>query len=95
MPRPKPKLVRLKTPKGDGPMADTLLFLLERVRQGKVKAFSICVIGENREGLDYSVESATAEGDDTYELQLLGVMRGAENGLFKRREERKERGAQG
>lgn len=69
-------------------MADTLLFLLRQVRQGRVKAFSICLIGDRADGTEYSLESATADGDGALELQLLGCMRGAEYGLFKRREER-------
>jgi hypothetical protein len=88
MRKPRPKLVRLKQPKGDGQMADTLLWLLSRVRAGKIKAFSICLIGEHEDGSEFSLESATAEGDTMYELQLLGCMRAAEQGLFKRREER-------
>lgn len=88
MRRPRPKLVRLKLAAGDTQMAETLLFLLDRVRQGKIKAFSICLIGEREDGTQFSVESAAADGDDVFELQLLGVMRGAEQGLFKRRDER-------
>ena len=48
----RPKLVRLKAPIGDKAMADTLIFLLERVREGKVKAFSICLIIERQDGTD-------------------------------------------
>ena len=88
----RPKLVRLKAPIGDKAMADTLIFLLERVREGKVKAFSICLIIERQDGTECSLESATADGSDMYELQLLGCMRGAEQGLFKRREERHANG---
>ncbi len=86
--RPRPKVVRLKVPQGDGAMADTLLFLLGYVRVGKIKAFSICLIGEREDGSEFSIESSTADGDSQKELQLLGIMRGAENGLFRRREER-------
>lgn len=86
--RAQPKLVKLKQPAGDAVMAETLLFLLDRVRSGKIKAFSICIIGERADGTEFSVESATAEGDDQLELQLLGVMRGAEQGLFRRRDDR-------
>lgn len=89
--RPRPKLVKLKPPQGDGSMADTLLFLLQHVRRGKIKAFSICLIGEREDGTEFSIESAGADGDSRMELQLLGVMRGAEHGLFRRREERLER----
>lgn len=71
-------------------MADTLLWLLTRVRQGKVKAFSICLIVEREDGSVSTVESASADGDSTYELQLLGAMRGAEQGLFMRRAERED-----
>lgn len=88
MPSRKPKLVKLKPPEGDGAMADTLLFLLRYVRTGKVKAFSICLIGEREDGTEFSIETATADGDNRAELQLLGCMRAAENGLFVRRESR-------
>lgn len=70
-------------------MADTLLFLLEHVRSGKVKAFSICLIVEREDGFQMPIESATAEGDDVLELTLLGIMRGAEQGLWDRRNRRK------
>lgn len=86
--RARPKVVKLKPPKGDGAMADTMLFLLERVRLGKVKSYSICLIVERADGSSSSIESATADGDSLRELQLLGVMRGAEHALFRRREER-------
>lgn len=88
--RSRPKLVKLKPPVGDAQMAKTLLFLLETARQGKVKALSICLIVQRPDGTERSVESASANGDDDYELKLLGVMRGAENGLFKRRDERRD-----
>jgi hypothetical protein len=88
--RSRPKLVKLKVPKGDGPMADTLLFLLERVRRGRVKAFSICLIVHGKDGEETSIESATADGDDRAELQLLGIMRVAEHGLWMRRQARKD-----
>lgn len=88
--RPKPRLVRLKFAEGDGPMAETLLFLLDRVRNGKIKAFSICLIGLRGDDTEFSLESATADGDDQMELQLLGCMRAAEAGLFRRREARNE-----
>lgn len=71
-------------------MANTLLFLLEHVRAGKVKAFSMCLVVEHPNG-DKTVESACADGDNHYEMQLLGAMRSAENNLFKRREERLSR----
>ncbi len=84
----RPKLVRLKPPRGDGAMADTLLWLLRYVREGKIKAFSICLIGERADGSEFTIESASADGNDQLELQLLGAMRGAEMGLFTRRSER-------
>lgn len=86
--RARPRIVKLKQPKGDGQMAHTLLFLLDYVRQGRIKAFSICLIGERADGTEFSIESAGADGNNRLELQLLGCMRAAENGLFKRREER-------
>lgn len=89
--RTRPKVVRLKLPKGDGPMADTLLFLLNYVRSGKIKAYSICIVGERTDGTGFSIESATADGDPVRELELLGCMRHAEHGLIQRREERLER----
>jgi hypothetical protein len=89
--RSRPKLVKLKPPKGDGQMADTLLFLLEHVRAAKVKAFSICLIVERSDGTEISIESASGGEDGRYELQLLGAMRGAEHGLFNRRAARLER----
>lgn len=88
--RPRPKLVKLKPPVGDGVMADTLLYLLDNVRQGKIRAFSICLIGEREDGSEFTIESATADGNERLELQLLGAMRGAEQGLFQRREERRD-----
>lgn len=90
--RPRPKIFRFKVPVGDGVMADTLIYLLGHVRAGKVKAFSICLIGEREDGSQFSIESATAEGDARLELQLLGCMRGAEHALFTRRALRKEEG---
>lgn len=87
--RAKPKLVKLKPPIGDTQMCDTLLFLLRYVRQGRIKAFCICLIGQRPDGTEFSIESASADGDNRAELQLLGVMRAAEQGLFMRREERR------
>lgn len=87
--RPRPKLVRLKPPVRESQMADTLLMLLDRVREGRVVAFSICLIIDNDDGTQSSIESAGADGNDQLELQLLGIMRGAEQGLFRRREERR------
>lgn len=89
--RTRPKLVKLKPPRGDGTMADTLLFLLEHVRKGKVKAFSICLVIEKADGSRTSIESASGGDDGGFELELLGCMRGAEHGLFRRREERIKR----
>jgi hypothetical protein len=85
--RAKPKLVRLKAPE-PSIMADTLVFLLERVRTGKIKAFSICVIAENAEGAELSIETAGADGDSHREIQLLGCMRMAEHNLIARRKTR-------
>ncbi len=72
------KVVPIKKPIGDPVMVDTLVFLLDHVRNGKICAMSICLIGEREDGSEFSIESATAEGDDRNELQLLGLMRGAE-----------------
>ncbi len=88
--RPRPKLIRLKAPLGDTIMAETLLMLLSSVRGGRLKAFSICLIIENQDGSESSIESASADGDGQKELQLLGIMRGAEHKLFERRARRLE-----
>lgn len=86
--RPRPRLVKLAPPVGDEQMANTLLFLLEHVRSGKIHAFSICLIGERPDGVKFSIESATADGDALAELHLLGIMRMAEHNLVMRRQER-------
>lgn len=88
--RPRPKIVKLPKPVVDSQMTDTLIFLLERAREGHIHGFSICLIGERPDGTEFSIESAGADGDDRMELQLLGVMRGAEEGLLMRRRERKD-----
>lgn len=88
--RARPKIVRLPKPVVDSQMTDTLIFLLEHARAGRIYGFSICLIGERRDGSAFSIESAGADGDGRTELELLGVMRGAEEGLLRRRRERLE-----
>lgn len=88
--RLRPKVVKLPKPVLDSQMTDTLIFLLERARSGQIHAFSICLIGERADGTEFSIESAGADGDDRMELQLLGAMRAAEEGLLTRRRERKD-----
>lgn len=88
--RKRPKVVKLPKPVVDSQMTDTLIFLLEHARAGRIHAFSVCLIGEREDGTEFSIESAGADGDDRMELQLLGVMRGAEEGLMLRRRERKD-----
>lgn len=87
--RPRPRIVKLKAPQGDTQLADTLLFMLSRVRQGRLKAISISMILIDSDGYEQTVEMAGADGDDGYEIQLLGCMRAAENGLLNRRAARK------
>lgn len=82
------KLVKLKTPAADTQMCDTLLLLLQSARDGQIQGFSICLIGTHSDGTEFSIESACADGDGFRELQLLGTMRMAEEGLLRRRRER-------
>ncbi len=84
------KIVEIKPAIGDRDMVATLVFLLEHARKGKISAMSICLIGEREDGSEFSIESATANDNSRSELQLLGLMRGAEQGLWKRREDRLE-----
>jgi hypothetical protein len=69
-------------------MAEGLLMLLDAVRQGKVKALSIAMIVEDKDGYGKTLQATSANGDPRYELELLGAMRGAEHFLMARRAER-------
>jgi hypothetical protein len=86
MRRQRPKLVRLKAPRGDADMAERLLWILGQVRRGRVKGYCVVLITDEDGGC--TIEHASADDDEWVEVQLLGAMRLAESGLIERRQER-------
>lgn len=80
----KPKIVKLRKAKvpDDSQFIETLVWVLDQARQGKIKGYAMTFIVE-QEKATRTIEAASALEDAEYRLQLLGTIRCMEMNFMK------------
>lgn len=87
--RSRPRVVRLRKPKipDDSQFIETLVWVLDRARQGKIRAYAALFTVEREDGTSFSVETACVRPDEYAKdnaLTLLGGVELMKAGLMKR-----------
>lgn len=83
--RSKPKVVRLRKAKVDETrLVETLVWLLDRARAGKVTGYAMVYVVEDEAGFRDYTEGADTNDGERQRLMMLGAMRMMERNFIKR-----------